>query len=66
MKWHFDNFNNIIDLNFNPNDIQNNEFFNNINRQNQKEIKKEIKIENLKKILLIFLIILIIILIVLK
>jgi hypothetical protein len=60
MKWHFDNFNNIIDLNFNPNDIQNNEFFNNLNTKNQKEIKKE----NLRKILLIFLIILIIIILV--
>jgi hypothetical protein len=60
MKWHFDNFNNIINFNFNPNDIQNTEFFNNINRQNQKEIK----IKNFKKILLIFLIILIIIILV--
>jgi len=60
MKWHFDNFNNIIDLNFNPNDIQNTEFFNDFNRQNQKDNQ----IENLKKILFIFLIILIIILVI--
>ena len=60
MKWHFDNFNNIIDFNFNPNDIQNTEFFNDFNRQNQKDNQ----IENLKKILLIFLIILIIILVI--
>lgn len=60
MKWNFDNFNNIIDLNFNPNHIQNTEFFNDFNRQNQKDNK----IENFKKILLIFLIILIIILVI--